>query len=82
MVRAMLAQIGGCPIVGDVRYAFHNDKVTLQDQSVALHAYRVTLDASFQLGSQLTTHHFEAPIPDTWKEYFNVIPESIPNGVC
>jgi 23S rRNA-/tRNA-specific pseudouridylate synthase len=81
MVRALLAQIGKCPIVGDLRYSSSTSKsaVLLPDQSVALHAYRVTLDDTrLQLGS-LNQFVFEAPIPSTWKSFFNISgPGSIP----
>jgi 23S rRNA pseudouridine1911/1915/1917 synthase len=69
MVRALLTQIGGCPIVGDVRY--DATSLTLKDQSVALHAYRVMLDDRLQLGS-LDTFEFQAPIPATWNTFFGL----------
>lgn len=73
MVRAMLAQIGGCPIAGDLRYGPRQDESPLRDQSVALHAYRVSLDPSLKLGS-LGTLDFEAPIPRTWTKLFGISP--------
>ena len=74
VVRAMLAQVGRCPIVGDVRY--NSNAKILKDQSVALHAHRVTLDNRLKLGS-LQTFQFEAPIPDTWNEYFGITQKSL-----
>ena len=71
MVRALLAQIGDCPIVGDVRYHPSYSAPILPDQSVALHAYRVSLDPTLKLGS-LDTFVFEAPIPSTWDTYFGI----------
>jgi 23S rRNA pseudouridine1911/1915/1917 synthase len=74
MVRALLTQVGGCPIVGDVRY--DATSLTLKDQSVALHAYRVILDDRLQLGS-LDTFEFQAPIPDTWNTFFGISSETL-----
>jgi 23S rRNA pseudouridine1911/1915/1917 synthase len=74
MVRALLTQMGGCPIVGDVRY--DATSLTLKDQSVALHAYRVILDDRLQLGS-LDTFEFQAPIPATWNEFFGISSETL-----
>ncbi|CAJ1893537.1 unnamed protein product [Cylindrotheca closterium] len=69
-VRSLLSQVGKCPIQGDLRYGGNNTALgVLPDQSVALHAYRVQLDAKLQLGS-LSTFEFEAPFPATWKSYF------------
>jgi 23S rRNA pseudouridine1911/1915/1917 synthase len=69
MVRAMLAQVGGCPIQGDVRY--NAATVPLNDQSVALHAFRLSLNPSLKLGS-LNVFDFEAPIPKTWANFFGI----------
>jgi 23S rRNA pseudouridine1911/1915/1917 synthase len=69
MVRALLAQVGKCPIVGDLRYARDLGAPPLEDQSVALHAYRVRLPPQLKLGS-VETFEFVAPIPTTWQEYF------------
>jgi 23S rRNA-/tRNA-specific pseudouridylate synthase len=81
MVRALLAQVGKCPIAGDLRYSLSTSKsaVLLPDQSVALHAYRVILDDTrLQLGS-LNQFVFEAPIPLTWNSFFNISrPGTIP----
>jgi 23S rRNA pseudouridine1911/1915/1917 synthase len=74
MVRALLTQVGGCPIVGDVRY--DATSLTLKDQSVALHAYRVTLDDRLQLGS-LDTFEFQAPIPATWNAFFGISADTL-----
>lgn len=77
MVRALLSQIGGCPIVGDLRYGNNSNNLlcfspALPDRSVALHAWRVQLlDSTFRLGS-LSTFDFEAPVPSTWKHYFSI----------
>ena len=69
-VRALLSQVGKCPIQGDLRYGGSNTALgVLPDQSVALHAYRIQLDAKLQLGS-LNTFEFEAPFPATWESYF------------
>ncbi|KAL3938600.1 MAG: hypothetical protein SGBAC_006517 [Bacillariaceae sp.] len=70
VVRALLAQVGKCPIQGDLRYGGNNTALgVLPDQSVALHAYRIQLDPKLQLGS-LSTFEFEAPFPATWESYF------------
>ena len=81
MVRALLAQVGECPILGDVRYWKPNrqssdndadDKGPLPDRSVALHAYGVYFDKNqLQLGS-LDTFEFKAPVPSTWESYFGI----------
>lgn len=73
MVRALLAKVGGCPIQGDFRY--NAAAVPLADQSVALHAFRLSLDPILQLGS-LKTFDFEAPIPKTWWDFFGIGEES------
>ena len=52
MIRAMLASYG-MPIAGDVRYSSGNGNDTtppLNNRSVALHAYRLQLPSSVQLG--------------------------------
>lgn len=74
MVRALLAQVGKCPIEGDLRY--DSTASTLSDQSVALHGYRITLDNKLQLGS-LETHKFDAPIPSTWDHFFGIVSQDI-----
>jgi 23S rRNA-/tRNA-specific pseudouridylate synthase len=84
MVRALLAQVGDCPILGDVRYwkaAGTNDASTddtddekgpLVDRSVALHAYGVYFDQTeLKLGS-LDTFEFRAPVPPTWESFFGI----------
>jgi len=76
MVRAILAKVGGCPIEGDVRY--NHAAAPLEDQSVALHAFRLSLDPSLKLGS-LKTFDFQAPIPNTWGHYFGVFKSSLSN---
>ena len=70
MVRAMLAQVGGCPIAGDMRYGFMDQK-SLRDRSVALHAFRLTLDPQLKLGS-CDTFEFHAPLPHSWQEFFGL----------
>lgn len=74
MVRALLAQVGACPMEGDVRY--DAAAAALQDQSVALHAFRVSLDTRLKLGS-LKTFYFQAPVPSTWEDYFGIQDDSI-----
>ena len=73
MVRALLAQVGDCPIIGDIRYSSSNDdKSPLKDRSVALHAYGVYFDKEkLKLGS-LDTFEFRAPVPSTWKSFFGI----------
>lgn len=83
MVRALLAQVGDCPIAGDLRYWKSGsitktptrddvDGVPLQDRSVALHAYGVYLNPNqLQLGS-LDIFGFRAHIPSTWKFFFGL----------
>ena len=89
MVRALLAQVGECPIVGDVRYWKSNkrssdsdadfDKGPLQDRSVALHAYGVYFDQKqLQLGS-LDTFAFKAPVPPTWQSFFGIRNQELQN---
>ena len=73
MVRALLGQVGACPIAGDLRY---NAMENLEDQSVALHAFRVSLDKRLKLGS-LDTFDFQAPIPLTWKNFFSIERKSV-----
>jgi hypothetical protein len=62
LVRALLAQVGKCPVQRDSRYG---SQAYLQDSSVGLHARSVTLPDNLQLGST-TQHHFKAPIPISW----------------
>ena len=85
MVRGLLAQIGDCPILGDIRYwkedfnnadksngMSGNKKGPLKDQSVALHAYGLYINKNhLQLGS-LDTFEFRAPVPSTWKLFFGI----------
>ena len=70
MVRALLAQVGECPIAGDMRYGFKDQK-SLKDCSVALHAFRLTLDPQLKLGS-CDTFEFHAPLPHSWQEFFGL----------
>jgi 23S rRNA pseudouridine1911/1915/1917 synthase len=65
MVRALLSQVGGAPICGDVRYGA---SPPLPDRSVALHASRVTLPESLVL--PLDQHDFVAPLPAQWNSWF------------
>lgn len=69
VVRAMLAQVGICPIQGDVRYG--STMKPLRDMSVALHAFRLNLDPSLKLGT-LAQYSFEAPMPGNWVKYFSI----------
>ncbi len=69
MVRAILAQVGRCPIAGDVRY--NSGSTPLPDQSVALHAFRLCLDPNLKLGN-LDTFDFQAPLPRTWSRFFGL----------
>lgn len=65
MIRALLSQVGGAPICGDLRYgALH----ALPDKSVALHASRVTLPDSLVL--PLDQYEFDALLPTQWKSWF------------
>ena len=91
MVRALLAQVGECPILGDVRYWKPNksrdsdndaeDKGPLQDRSVALHAYGVYFDQKqLQLGS-LDTFAFQAPVPPTWESFFGIRNQELQNSL-
>jgi 23S rRNA pseudouridine1911/1915/1917 synthase len=73
MVRALLAQVGGCPIQGDLRY--NAATVPLTDQSVALHAFRLSLDPTLKLGG-VNVFDFEAPIPKTWGHFFGISNEN------
>lgn len=74
MVRAILAQVGRCPIAGDVRY--NSGSIPLPDQSVALHAFRLSLDRSLKLGT-LDTFDFQAPLPKTWSRFFGMSDKNI-----
>lgn len=65
MIRAMLGQVGNAPICGDLRYGA---SIALPNQSVALHASKVTLPDSLVL--PLDQKDFVAPIPHEWKMYF------------
>ena len=52
MARALLAQVGGCPVLGDVRYGDQTRRsadrmeggLLVGDHSVALYAYRLYFD--------------------------------------
>ena len=88
MVRALLAQVGECPILGDVRYwkpkrssssnnpdkenENHDDKGPLKDRSVALHAYGVYFDQKQLKLGSLETFKFQAPVPPTWESFFGI----------
>lgn len=73
MVRALLSQRGQIPLAGDLRYGA---SPPLPDQSVALHAYRVSLPDSLQLGST-KQRRFTAPIPELWDEFFGITQKEI-----
>jgi 23S rRNA-/tRNA-specific pseudouridylate synthase len=69
-IRAMLARVGKCPIVGDLRYGAN--KQPLSDKSVALHAKALYMPTVKLGGTDLVTKHFVAPIPVTWERYFGI----------
>ena len=72
MVRALMALVGQCPIVGDARYASSLPQL-LPDRSVALHAFTVGWEPSaLQLGT-LEQHQFQAAPPATWGHYFGLV---------
>jgi len=73
MIRALLSQCGSSSIAGDLRYQASQ---ALPDQSVALHARRLQLPETLQLGS-LAQRHFIAPLPSTWNDNFGVTEEMI-----
>ncbi len=79
MVRAMLAQIGHCPIVGDVRYGPDATKPFTPhhpwDHSVALHARSLEwFQASVkrQGPPKQQRFYYAAPIPILWNKYFGI----------
>ena len=75
MVRALMALVGQCPIVGDARYAAKSlsQQQLLPDRSVALHAVTVQWEPSaLQLGT-LEQHQFQAAPPATWGHYFGLV---------
>ncbi|KAG7342565.1 ribosomal large subunit pseudouridine synthase A [Nitzschia inconspicua] len=80
-IRAMLASIGGCPILGDLRYGnnHNNNHQTdpLPDQSVALHARTIYMPTVQLGGTDLTSQPFVAPIPTTWNDFFALTEEQL-----
>jgi 23S rRNA-/tRNA-specific pseudouridylate synthase len=82
MIRALLSQVGHCPIAGDLRYGGGGEgsgettttrTAALPDQSVALHAHTLQLPMSLELGSQLSPGmRFIAPIPRLWTTLFGI----------
>jgi 23S rRNA-/tRNA-specific pseudouridylate synthase len=88
-IRALLAVVGGCPVVGDLRYGSSssnnnndnsNNNDPLPDQSVALHA-RALYMPTVQLGGiDLKSQPFVAPIPGTWNEYFALTEQQLRGG--
>jgi 23S rRNA-/tRNA-specific pseudouridylate synthase len=79
-IRSLLSQVGGCPIVGDLRYGgghHHDDNdndsttmaVSLPDQSVALHARTIYLPTVQLGGTDLISQPFVAKSKSygTWK---------------
>lgn len=66
LVRALLAQVGGQAILGDLRYG--RTRQALPDRSVALHARSIDLPTSLVLGADGLSQprRFVAPIPLTW----------------
>ncbi|CAB9522317.1 pseudouridine synthase C [Seminavis robusta] len=67
MIRALLSQVGKCPILGDSRYGFNNKSTITPSSSyrhsVALHARGIVLPDDLTLGTT-TQRYFEAPIPN------------------
>jgi 23S rRNA-/tRNA-specific pseudouridylate synthase len=77
MIRALLSQLGHCPIAGDLRYGGGRQQgettTALPDESVALHAHTLQLPTSLELGSQLPPGmRFTSPIPRLWKTLFSI----------
>jgi 23S rRNA pseudouridine1911/1915/1917 synthase len=67
MVRALLSFYGHT-VAGDLRYGANR---ALEDQSVALHASSIEFPRELSLGT-LQQRSFEAPIPETWRNYFGI----------
>jgi len=72
MVRAILAQVGQCPIIGDRRYGSIKNQLFFRSpqhfQVVGLHAYSIQLPTTqLQLGPQnAMERYFQAPLPEAW----------------
>jgi 23S rRNA pseudouridine1911/1915/1917 synthase len=82
VVRALLSQIGGCPIAGDIRYDHHQQQQPLMDKSVALHAACIHLHPQKLRIGTLSTFDFIAPIPSTWKKLFGLkVSQEEQNGI-
>mmetsp|Transcript_50033 Transcript_50033/g.150519 ORF Transcript_50033/g.150519 Transcript_50033/m.150519 type:complete len:358 (-) Transcript_50033:588-1661(-) len=79
-VRALLSAIGGCPIVGDLRYGALNGP--LPDKSVALHARRLFLPTVKLGGTDLKNQPFVAPIPSTWIHFFGLTEDVLRRLEC
>jgi hypothetical protein len=80
-IRALLSQVGGCPIVGDCRYGGGGSggsghAGSLPDQSVALHARAIYLPSVQLGGTDLISQPYVAPIPQTWLTFFGLTEES------
>lgn len=67
-VRAMISQLGNCPIMGDLRYGADT---ALEDRSVALHAWKVELQKSVVLQHQ-EKRVFVGDVPVRWEQWFGV----------
>lgn len=72
MIRALLS-MAQCSIAGDLRYGAGRP---LPDRSVALHAWRVTIDGRIPLGQQ-AEREFTASIPSSWEKYFSITKHEI-----
>jgi 23S rRNA pseudouridine1911/1915/1917 synthase len=72
MVRALLSFYGHT-VAGDLRYGANRP---LEDYSVALHASSITFPRELSLGN-LEKKTFQAPIPETWKDYFGISQEQV-----
>ncbi|KAL3903416.1 MAG: hypothetical protein SGILL_010455, partial [Bacillariaceae sp.] len=79
-VRAMLSHVGHSPIVGDLRYGSSKtgqEQQPLPDKSVALHARTLYMPTVQLGGTDLVSAPFVAPIPSTWKAYFDLSEDDI-----
>jgi len=87
-VRAMLAHLLQCPVVGDVRYGnldlngSRREARALSDKSVALHARKLILPPFKEttgVTDSVKVHNlsFTAPVPKSWKLLFGLTEEFI-----
>lgn len=74
-VRAILSAVGGCPIVGDLRYGA--TRPALPDRSVALHARSLYMPTVKLGGTDLITNPFAASIPFVWKDFFALFEDDV-----